>query len=125
MMNDVLEYRLSNGNWFPVDSNRRDEFLSRCEKYNGMDSTSAIVPSFKARRALTRSEVIGALKSGHILRNHNADWYSQCRYRPAPPPTPAPVETIECTCGHSVHPSLVMNASLGTSCPDCYDRLSA
>ena len=31
---------------------------------------------------------------------------------------------IECDCGHAVPRKLVMNASLGTSCPDCYDRMS-
>ena len=30
----------------------------------------------------------------------------------------------KCRCGHTIPEHLVMNASLGTSCPDCYDRLS-
>lgn len=34
------------------------------------------------------------------------------------------VELIKCSCGHSVPQSQVMNASLGTSCPDCYDKMS-
>jgi len=29
-----------------------------------------------------------------------------------------------CDCGHTVPRNLVMSASLGTSCPDCYDRMS-
>ena len=36
---------------------------------------------------------------------------------------PAP-ELVKCVCGHRVPRSLVMNASMGTSCPDCYDRMS-
>ena len=31
---------------------------------------------------------------------------------------------IRCNCGHTVAPNLVMNASRGTACPDCYDRMS-
>jgi hypothetical protein len=30
----------------------------------------------------------------------------------------------KCSCGHTVPAAWVMFASLGTSCPDCYDRLS-
>ena len=30
--------------------------------------------------------------------------------------------TVECDCGHGTE--LPMKASLGTSCPDCYDRMS-
>jgi hypothetical protein len=35
-----------------------------------------------------------------------------------------PVEMTKCSCGHTVPSTLVMNASLGSSCPDCYDRMS-
>jgi len=38
-------------------------------------------------------------------------------------PRPA-APMVRCDCGHSVVPVLVMNASRGTSCPDCYDRMS-
>lgn len=34
------------------------------------------------------------------------------------------IELIKCDCGHSVPAGSVMNASVGTSCPDCYDRMS-
>lgn len=35
-----------------------------------------------------------------------------------------PVKLVDCDCGHSVPRSQVMSASLGTSCFDCYDRMS-
>lgn len=38
--------------------------------------------------------------------------------------TPQPVELVRCDCGHSVQSVLVMSTSQGTSCPDCYDRMS-
>ena len=31
---------------------------------------------------------------------------------------------IKCSCGHTVPASWVMAANIGSSCPDCYDRLS-
>lgn len=36
-----------------------------------------------------------------------------------------PVQLVKCRCGHSVPRAQVMSASMGTSCPDCYDRMSA
>lgn len=42
------------------------------------------------------------------------------RKRTAPPPE----RLVRCDCGHSVEQVLVMSASMGTSCPDCYDRMS-
>ena len=35
-----------------------------------------------------------------------------------------PVEAVHCDCGHTVARNLVMSASRGSSCPDCYDRMS-
>ena len=39
--------------------------------------------------------------------------------------TPQPVQLVKCSCGHSVEKSQVMSASMGSSCSDCYDRMSA
>jgi len=33
-------------------------------------------------------------------------------------------EMVRCDCGCTVQANQVMSASLGTSCPDCYDRMS-
>jgi len=33
-------------------------------------------------------------------------------------------EMVRCNCGHSVARSDMMTTSSGTSCPDCYDRMS-
>ena len=37
---------------------------------------------------------------------------------------PVSQSLVRCSCGHKVEKHLVMSASLGSSCPDCYDRLS-
>jgi hypothetical protein len=34
------------------------------------------------------------------------------------------IELVTCSCGCEVPRALVMNSSMGTSCPDCYDRMS-
>ena len=34
------------------------------------------------------------------------------------------VEMVKCRCGHTIPRSMVMAASMGSSCPDCYDRMS-
>lgn len=38
--------------------------------------------------------------------------------------TPKPIQMKTCSCGHTIPADQVMMASLGTSCPDCYDRMS-
>lgn len=43
------------------------------------------------------------------------------------PATVAPrriVRLVRCDCGHEVPAELVMSASLGSTCPDCYDKWS-
>jgi len=37
----------------------------------------------------------------------------------------APVEMAHCDCGHECRRRHVMSTSNGTSCPACYDRMSA
>jgi hypothetical protein len=36
----------------------------------------------------------------------------------------AKIQYVKCSCGHTVPKSSVMSASMGSSCPDCYDRMS-
>jgi len=101
-----LQYQLSNGSWMDCDS-RTEEFLLRCEKFSGLD----------------RESVLAALESGKKLRNDSEDWYSNCRYEPLPRKS-VEMEMVKCDCGCLVPDGSVMHASMGTSCPDCYDRMS-
>jgi len=41
-----------------------------------------------------------------------------------PVPVAVQVSMIKCSCGHTVSSTMVMSASMGTACPDCYDRMS-
>jgi len=117
-----LQYQLSNGSWVDC-GDRTDEFLQRCienrQKIN------------RVWVSLTRAEVIAALDAGRELRNDPNDWYSVCRdgeaveriraARRAAAPT---IEMVKCSCGHTVPRGLVMSASMGTSCSECYDEMS-
>ena len=129
-----LQYQLSNGQWVDcrrADGDRTEEFLLRCEQFNGVASTGKIVAAFRSVRLLTRDEVIAALLTGLELRNDKNDWYSVCRsgsaYETAMAASRAatpPAVMVKCSCGHAVPNTFVMFASLGSSCPDCYDRMS-
>jgi len=39
-------------------------------------------------------------------------------------PDAASTNLVTCSCGCEVPRAFVMNSSMGTSCPDCYDRMS-
>lgn len=74
----------------------------------------------------TASDIVRRLEYGQPVRwRQSPNYYYDHshgiirRRRSAPP-----VQLVRCSCGHSVPARQVMNASLGTSCPDCYDRMS-
>ncbi len=102
-----LQYQLSNGDW--VDCGERtDEFLSRCEEFSRLDNAGVLV----------------ALAAGKKVRNDRSDWYSVCRDHDALSVSTPAVAQKKCDCGHTVPQTLVMSASLGSSCSDCYDKMS-
>lgn len=117
-----LQYQLSNGSW--VDCNERtEEFLNYCGA-----NTQRTKEGF---RKMSKDEILSALASGKEVRNDRNDWYSNCRDAEAIERIMAerranqkPVEMVKCSCGHTIPRGSVMSASLGTSCPDCYDRMS-
>lgn len=125
-----LQRQLSNGNWLDCGE-RTEHFLALCCENNGLTADGEIAPIFRATRALTRDEVVSALERGIILRNSRHDWYSNCRdgdffakKQAAAQARYDALPRVKCACGHTVLAALVMNASLGSSCPECYDRMS-
>ena len=75
---------------------------------------------------LTQVEIEIFMAAGNDLQ-YGDDWYQVLRAKKTTPAThqqPA-TQLVPCDCGHSIQAVSVMHASLGTSCPDCYDRLSA
>jgi len=85
----------------------------------------AIVGAMEIERK-TREEIVAILEAGGTVRwckslnfyyDHN---YGQLETKRKSPP----VIMVRCSCGHSVPRTQVMSASRGSSCPDCYDRMS-
>ena len=74
----------------------------------------------------TREEIVAILEAGKSVKwCKSPNFYYDHSYgvigtkRNAPTPV-----MVRCDCGHSVPQGQRMSASMGTSCPDCYDRMS-
>jgi len=130
-----LQYQLSNGNWADCetkDQNRTEEFLLRCQKFSSWNPRLNELGGYDPSAVpTTREQVIAQLNMGKTVRNDRDDWYSNCRDAEVVERIHAEklanqpkIEMVKCSCGHTVPRSQVMSASLGTSCPNCYDRLS-
>jgi hypothetical protein len=74
----------------------------------------------------TREEIIAILESGKPVRwCKSANYYYDHSYgKIGTKRAPKQVDIVKCDCGHEIEKGLVMSASLGTSCPDCYDNMS-
>lgn len=91
------------------------------------DELEAAIQGAMQIENMTRDQVMATLEQGgKTLRwrqspNYYYDhsWGKIGRRRTAPPST-----MVRCDCGHSVPFGMVMSASFGTTCPDCYDRMS-
>ena len=79
-----------------------------------------------AKNEMTREQVVETLADGKALKwGQSPNYYYDhsdaligTRRQPQEP------EMILCDCGHSVPRGQVMSASLGSSCEECYDRMS-
>jgi hypothetical protein len=74
----------------------------------------------------TRNDIIAILESGKSVRwCQSPNYYYDHSYgKIGTRRTAQPVEMVMCNCGHRIEKNMVMSASMGTSCPDCYDRMS-
>ena len=86
------------------------ETLAKAARFNNMTEEAVF-------NALGCGKSVAWCKSPNYYYDHSD---GVMRMKPAP----RSVKMVVCDCGHSVSSSLVMSASLGTSCPDCYDRMS-
>jgi hypothetical protein len=121
-----LESMNSLGNWNVIDPDYVDYYLKQIVGFYSIDSDGNICFKHQSQavREITREEVIEALETG-VKFKYDSDWYSNVRKYREPKPEPVTEDKIVlCKCGHTVPRGQVMNASLGTSCPDCYDRMS-
>lgn len=113
-----LQRQLSNASWVDVDASRVDEFVGYVVELG--------IYNFNERRRefVDHAEVVRRLEAGTEVK-YDHDWYANLRDANALKPRQRVQERqVDCDCGHTVGESQVMNASQGTSCPDCYDRMS-
>lgn len=114
-----LQRQLQNGSWIDETDAQRVDMFIRCV----LEREPWFAPRIKREPMTTPAEVIGYLRSGKTI-HYDDDWYAEIRDGDSVPPRrqPQPLPETLCDCGHySAHP---MNASRGTSCPNCYDRMS-
>lgn len=89
------------------------------------DLEEAILGAMKIE-GKSREEIITILESGKSVEwCESPNFYYDHSYGViGTKRNPKPVVMVACNCGHTVPSSHVLNASLGTSCQDCYDRMS-
>jgi hypothetical protein len=105
----TLQYQLGNGQWINCENeNRVEQFIGWAIN----------------RQNKTREQIIEKLAAGEKVC-FGSDWYNFIRDEDSIKTTVRPVaEMIKCACGHTVAKSTAMTTAHGTSCPDCYDRMS-
>lgn len=69
-------------------------------------------------RATTYTEYKLRMSIANVAPMSEQDWLARNIAIPQSQPI-----MIHCDCGCNVSKNLVMNASRGTSCPECYDRM--
>jgi hypothetical protein len=110
------QQQLSNGTWVDIDDAQFERLAAKV-----LEREVWFAPRQNRAPMTTIEEVKAA--AAKTPQRWDTDWYTQIRVKPAPP-APKAVEMVKCRCGHTVEATLVMNTSRGTSCPDCYDRMS-
>lgn len=115
-----LQRQLSNAGW--IDEDREDEFIARAVKRD------AEIAHYAKREPKTEQEIRDILATGKAL-SYGTDWYEQirdadARRKPKPRPRDYP-NGRRLDCGCTVYYQVgIMNASMGSSCEGCYDRMS-
>ena len=104
----------SNPHFVDVETDRVDHFLSKAAKLN----------------TVTTDEIITRLDAGQEIA-FDTDWYDRLRCGEAhqrkidaQKARQKSVKMVRCACGHTISQNLVTSTSQGSSCPDCYDRMS-
>lgn len=107
----------SNGMWDKVEPERENFYIEEILKRE-----TWLAPRLKRKPMESKEDVLNYLKTGKTL-HWDDEWYAVIKMD-IPKPEKPPVEMVKCHCGHTIPKCSVMNTSTGTSCPDCYDRMS-
>lgn len=109
------------GSWQDLDEARAEHLLNRV-----LERESWYAPRVGREPMTSTNEIADYLAETGDEINWDSDWYAVLRVRvtEAEAPHGETVEFVTCDCGHTIPRPLVMTTSSGTSCPDCYDRMS-
>lgn len=117
----MANYEISSGyvgsmgqTWRPCPENEVAGILTQAAALNKMDEAE-LVRLLNDGRGAAADYAQGA--------NYFCD-HGMKKIRSAVRPAPPVRKMVKCSCGHTVPAGSVMYASMGTSCPDCYDRMS-
>jgi hypothetical protein len=106
-----------NGTWGEIGPQKIDFYIEEILKRE-----SWLAPRLGRDPLTTKKQVFDYLKTGAQL-HWDDEWYAKIKMDLPKKPLP-PVEMVKCDCGHTVPRCTVMSTSAGSSCPDCYDRMS-
>lgn len=114
-----IQYQLSNGSRIDA-GDRTQEFLGYALEYR-----KTVNAKNKNLPILTMEQMLEKLANRYEIK-FGTDWYEVISDADSlkTAPEPKPVEMKKCSCGHTVPAISVMSASMGSSCVDCYDRMS-
>ena len=101
--------------WKPVDQETANEALDRAALFLGYPNRAALEVILNDGRCLPAKT---GKQSPNYYYDHGMEMIRSTNS------TPPKIEMVKCSCGCTIPRSQVMNASIGTSCPDCYDRMS-
>lgn len=120
-----LQYQVSNGTWYNCQERIAGFFkmaINDSIRMNEFNPEKFFV--------LNETEIVKKLSAGSEVRI-GTDWNDNIRSLVAVEKIVAerqakikPEIMRKCNCGHTIPSNQVMSASMGTSCPDCYDRMS-
>lgn len=118
-METKLQYQMCNGMWADCSENQASRMIAM------LLEREPSVAERQGRKPITsQAEAMEIMATGEELQ-YDDDWYAYIRIKPKPVNVQRPaVDMVKCSCGHTVSRINVMSASLGTACPDCYDRMS-
>ena len=126
-MNEIIGYA-THSQLYPSANlvARQLQVLSETTRWNDeTERTDEFIGRAAARRHVTPDDIRQMLEAGNEINYTGEAWYTMIRYAPITQSAPVVKEVvIKCGCGHSMVSHLVMNTSRGTSCPNCFDRMS-
>jgi hypothetical protein len=111
---------------YEIHTGREGDYSPQWNECDEIDLNAAIEAAATLKQT-TIDEIKILLTNGHeVAYDETSNYYythdmKRIRVRPAPRPQPI---MVKCSCGHTIPKTSVMSASMGSSCPNCYDRMS-